>query len=143
MGLGEGFACQVCYPDTEIVVTRRGEAALFAVKGVTDVELGLTAIAVCWEVRGIDAIPQEEGVAQFLCPQLRPIDCGRLLFQPGPGLCRSSQSTCVYDRGPLQCGRQSLLCSSLSSSPNRRPTLLEAGRVVRRPELHLAPECRD
>ena len=75
----EGFACQVCYPDTEIVVTRRGEAALFAVKGVTDRELGLAAVAVCREVWGINAIPQEEDVTTFLCPQLRPIDLGRLM----------------------------------------------------------------
>ena len=36
VGGGEGFACQICYPITELVVTRREEAALFAVKGVTD-----------------------------------------------------------------------------------------------------------
>ena len=66
MGGGEGFVGQVCYPVTELVVTRRDEAALFAVKGVTDGELGLSAITVCWEVRGLKAIPQEEGVAPFL-----------------------------------------------------------------------------
>ena len=32
---------------------------------------------------------------------------------------------------------------TLVSSPNRRPTLPEAGRVFCRPELHLAPECRN
>ena len=95
MGRGKGFACQVCYPVTEIIVTRRDKAALFTVKGVTDQELGLAAITMCWEVRGLEAIPQEEGVAPFLCPQLRPIDCGWLHWQPGPGLCCSSQSMCV------------------------------------------------
>ena len=59
VGGGEGFVCQVCYPVTELVVTRRDEAALFTVKGVTDRELGLAAITVCWEVRGLEAILQE------------------------------------------------------------------------------------
>ena len=53
MGGGEGFACQVCYPVTEHVVMRRDVAALFAVKGVTDGELGLAATAVCWDVQGL------------------------------------------------------------------------------------------
>ena len=95
MGGGEGFACQLCYPVTELVVTRRDKAALFAVKGVTDGALGLAAIAVCWEFQGLKAIPQEEGAMPFLCPKLRTIDCGRMHCQPGPGLCCSSQSTCV------------------------------------------------
>ena len=76
-------------------MTRLEEAALFVVKGVNDGELGLTATAVCRNVRGLEAIPQEGGVAPFLCPQLRPIDCGRLYVQPIPGLFRSLQSTCV------------------------------------------------
>ena len=92
MGGGEGFALLVFYPVTEIVVTRRGKAALFTFKGVTDRELGLVAVAVCGEVWGIKAIPQEEGITPFLCPQLRPIYCGRLHCQPGSGLCRLSQS---------------------------------------------------
>ena len=75
-------------------MTRRDKAALFTVKGVTDQELDLAAISACGEVRGNKAIPQEEGVAPFLCPQLCPIDCGRLHCQPGPGLCRSFQLTC-------------------------------------------------
>ena len=95
MGGGEGFACQVCYPVTELVVTRRDEATLFAVKGVTDGELGLEAVRVCWEVRGLKSVPQEEGVTSFLCPQLPPIDCGRLHCQPGPSICLLSQSMCV------------------------------------------------
>ena len=66
MGGGEGFAFQVCYPVLELVVTRRDESALLAVKGVTDGKLGLSAITVCWEVQGIEAIPQEEGVTPFL-----------------------------------------------------------------------------
>ena len=95
MAGGEGFAFQVCYPVTELVVTRRDEAALFSFKGVTEGELGLAANAVVWEVWGLKAIPQEEGVAPFLCPQLRPIDGGRLHCQSGPNICRSSKSTCV------------------------------------------------
>ena len=46
MGGGEGFPSQVCYPVTELIVTRRDEAALFTVKGVTDQKLGLVAITV-------------------------------------------------------------------------------------------------
>ena len=76
-------------------MTGRDEAVLFAVKGVTDGELGLAAITVCWEVRGIEAILQEEGIATFLCPQLRPIECGRLHCQPGPGIFFSLYLTCV------------------------------------------------
>ena len=91
----EVFACQVCYPVTELVVTRRDEAALFTFKGMTDQELGLAAITVCWEVRGLKAIPQEEGVVPLLCPQIRPIDCVQLHCQIGPGLCRLLQSTCL------------------------------------------------
>ena len=34
----EGLVGQVCYPVTELIVTRRDEAALFTVKGVTDCE---------------------------------------------------------------------------------------------------------
>ena len=45
VGGGEGLASQICYPVTELVVTRHDEATLFAVKGVTDQELGLTPVA--------------------------------------------------------------------------------------------------
>ena len=124
-------------------MTRRDEAALFSVKVLTDGELVLAAITVCWEVRGLEAIPQEEGVTPFLRPQIRPIDCGRMHFQPGPGICCLSQSACVLDRGPFQCGHQCLLRPPLTSSTNLRPSLPEAGRVVCRPELNLAPECCD
>ena len=95
MGRSEGFPGQVCYPVTELVVTRRDEAALFAVKGLTDGELVLAEITVCWEVQELEAIPQEEGVTFSLCPQIRPIDCGRLQCHPSPCLCRSSQLTRV------------------------------------------------
>ena len=43
---GDGFTSQVCYPITELVVTRRDKAAIFTVKGVTDRKLGLSAITV-------------------------------------------------------------------------------------------------
>ena len=36
MRVGEDFACKVGNPITELVVTRRDEAALFSVKGVID-----------------------------------------------------------------------------------------------------------
>ena len=142
-GGGEGFASQVCYPVTDLVITRREEAALFTVKGVTDGELWLTSVTVRGKVRGIQAIPQEEGVASFLGPHLRPIDCGWLHCKPGPGLYRSLQATCVQDQGFLQCGRQCLLRPNLSASPHGLPTLLEAGQVVCRLELQLYPEYRN
>ena len=127
MGGGEGLSSQVCYPVTELVLTRRDEAALFTVKGVTDGKLLLTSVTVRGKVRRIQAIPQEEGVAPFLGPQLRPIDCGRLHCMPGLGLTCMSPVTSDKDREPLQCGPQSLLCPNLSASPHGRPTLLEAG----------------
>ena len=127
----------------ELVVARYYKAELFAVKGLTDQKLGLTSVTVRGKVWGIQAIPQEEDVAPFLGPQLCPIYCGRQHYMPGPGLCSSSQATCVQDRVPLQCGRQCLLCLNMSASPHGRPTLPEAGRVFRRPELCLAPGCRD
>ena len=95
VGGGEGFACQVYYPVTELVVMHRDKAALLKANGVNDQELGMEAITVCGEVRGLEDIPQEEGVAPFLVPHICPIDCGRLHCQPGPGICRLSQSTCL------------------------------------------------
>ena len=86
---GESFACQFCYPVKDLIVMRRDKAALFTVKGVTYQKLGLAAVAVCREVWGLEAILQEEGVTSFLCPQLRPIYCGRLHCHPGPGLSHS------------------------------------------------------
>ena len=99
------------------------EADLFTVNGVTDQELGLAAVTVCGEVWELEDIPYEEGVTPFLCPQIRPIDCGWLHCQPGPGFCHSSQLTCVLDRGSFQGGRQCLLRLQLSFSPNRRPSV--------------------
>ena len=55
-------------PSRISVVARRNEADLFAVKVVTDGELGLAAVTVCWEVRVIEAILQEEVTTPFLCP---------------------------------------------------------------------------
>ena len=73
----EGLTGQVCYPITELIVTRREEAALFTVKDVTDCEPCLTPISMRREVWGLQPIPQEEGITPLLVPQLRPIDCGR------------------------------------------------------------------
>ena len=97
---GEGFACQVCDSVTELIVTRRDKAAPITVEGVADREIGIAAVTVCGKVWGIYAVPQEEGVTPFLCPQPRFIYCGRLNCQPGPGLCCLSQSTCALDRVP-------------------------------------------
>ena len=77
------MACQVCYSVTKLIVMRRDETALFAIKGVTDRELGLAAVTVCRGVWGLVAIPQEEVVTPFLCPHLRPIYCERLHWK-GP-----------------------------------------------------------
>ena len=68
MGGSEHLASQVCYPVMELVVTRREEATLFAVKGVTDQEQCLTPVTVLGKVWGIQAIPQKEGVTSFLAP---------------------------------------------------------------------------
>ena len=46
----EGLAGQFCYPVTEIVVTRCDEAALFAVKVVTDQKLCLAPVTVLGKV---------------------------------------------------------------------------------------------
>ena len=77
MGGGDGLASQVCYPVTELVVMRCDEATLFSFKGVTDRELGLIPVTVLGKVWGLQDIPQKEGVATFLGPQLRPVDCGQ------------------------------------------------------------------
>ena len=89
MGGFEGLASQVCYPVTELVVTRRDEAALFAVKGMTDREPSLSPVTVLEKIWGLHPIPQKEGIAPFLGLQIRPVDCGRQHCEPGPGLCRS------------------------------------------------------
>ena len=49
----EGLSGQVCYPVTELIVTRRDKAALFTVKGVTDGEFGVASITMQWEIRGL------------------------------------------------------------------------------------------
>ena len=70
----------------ELILMHRDESAPLTVKGVADRELGMAAVTVCGKVWGIYAIPQEEGVTPFLCPQIRPIYFGRLHFQSGPCL---------------------------------------------------------
>ena len=82
-------------------MTRRDNSAPLSVKGVAGCEFGVAAVAVCGKVRGVYAIPQEEGVTSLLCPQISPIDCGRLHRQPGPGICCLSQLTCALDRAPI------------------------------------------
>ena len=128
----EGLAGQVCYPVTEIIVTRHDEAALFTVKGVTYFEPRLTPIAMRWEVWGIQPIPQEEDVTPLLGPQLCPIDCGQQHCEPGPGLCRSLHSTGLQDRGPLQCRRQLRFSPLLSPVPHGQPYPPKTGRVIDR-----------
>ena len=124
-------------------MTRCDEAALFAVKGVTDQEPILTHVTILGKVRGLQATLQKEGIAPFMHPQLCSVDCRWQHHESGPSLCRSLQATCMQYRVFLQCGRQSFLCPNLPPSTHGRPTLLESGRVVRRPEFNLAPECRD
>ena len=68
MRRGDGLSCKVGEPITELIVTRRDEAALFAVQGVADREGHPTAVAMGWKVRWIDVISQEEGVSLFLRP---------------------------------------------------------------------------
>ena len=52
----EGLAGQVCYPVTELVVTRRDEAALFTVKGMTDGKPRLAPVAILRKVWGLQPI---------------------------------------------------------------------------------------
>ena len=85
----EGLAGQVCYPVTELIVTRRDEAALFTVKGLTDGKPRLTPVAIRRKVWRVQPIPQEEGVTPLLGPQIRPIDCGRI-WGPRSGVTPSS-----------------------------------------------------
>ena len=53
---GEGLTRKVGYPITEIVVTRRDEASLLAVKGVAYVKRRATSVAMVRQVRGVDAV---------------------------------------------------------------------------------------
>ena len=139
----EGLAGQVCYPVTELIVTRRDEDALFTVKGVTDSESCFASIAMRWEVWRLQPIPQEEGVTPLLVPQLCAIHCGRQHRDPGPSLCRPSHSTCLQDRGPLQCRRQRRFRPLLPPVPHGQPPPSKTGRVIGRPKCGLAPESHD
>ena len=85
----EGLVGQVCSPVTEIIVTRRDEAALFTVKGVTDGKPRLTPVAIRRKVWGVQPIPQEEGVTPLLGPQIRPQSMGRI-WGPRSGVTPSS-----------------------------------------------------
>ena len=53
---GEGFACEVSNPITELVVTSCDEAALVTTKGMKDRKFSVTEIAVRGEVWGIYAV---------------------------------------------------------------------------------------
>ena len=86
VGGSEGLAGQVCYPVTELVVTRRDEAVNFAVKGVTDQEPCLAPVTVLGKVWEIQDIPQKEGITTLLGPHIRPVDCRCQHRDPGPGL---------------------------------------------------------
>ena len=55
-------------PITELVVTRRDEAALVAVQGVAYGEGCPAIVSMVWQVRWIDAVAQEEGIPPFLRP---------------------------------------------------------------------------
>ena len=92
---GEGFACQVCYAVIELVVSCRDKAALLAVKGVTDRELGLTAVALCWEVRGAQG--HTAGRGRHAIPVLP--DPSHLLWTAA--LSSMPWSLLLVDRGPL------------------------------------------
>ena len=55
---GEGLACNVGDPITDIVVTRRDEASLLAVEGMVDGKCRTVSIEKFQKVRWIDAIVQ-------------------------------------------------------------------------------------
>ena len=73
----------------------------------------------------------------FLRTQLGPVHRVRLHHQPGTSLCCQSQSTCALEWGPRDGRLQGLLHMMCSPLLNRRPYLLESGRVVCCPVLHL------
>ena len=98
---GEIFAQQVREPVTELIVTRCDKAALLAVKGMVDIEIGVSSIAVMREVLGLYVISQEDSISPFLHTQFCPIYCGRMHRQPCPRICRPSQATCALDLGPF------------------------------------------
>ena len=139
----EGLAGQVCYPATELIVRRRDEAALFTVKGVTDGEFGVASITMRWEVRGIQTLPQEEGITPLLGPQLCAIHCGRQHCELGPSLFHPSHLTCLLDQAPLQCRRQRRFHPLLPPVPHGQPSSPETSCVMGCPEFGLAPERRD
>ena len=62
---------------------------------------------------------------------------------PHPHLCRPPQSRCNLDRVPCQGLRQSILLQQYNPLLHRRPSLLDTGIVVCRPELLLVPERCD
>ena len=47
---GEGFACKVRNPITELVVTIHDDAAILSIQGLSNVKLGVAAVAMRWEV---------------------------------------------------------------------------------------------
>ena len=65
---GEILTCKIDDPITDIVVTCHVEAALLAVKDVTNQEFCSTAVTMVRQVRGLDVIAQEEGNNLFLRP---------------------------------------------------------------------------
>ena len=65
---GEGPSWKVGDPITEIVVTRRDEAALISVQGVEDCEVRPTSITMGQKVGWLDVIAKEEGVPPILRP---------------------------------------------------------------------------
>ena len=79
----------------------------------------------------------------LLRPQLCSVNRGKLYHYPVPGIFRPSQSMCALDRAPCDGRHQGLLRPLCAPLPNRHLSLSEAGRVVYRPELHLAPERCD
>ena len=65
---GEGFACKVSYPITELVVMSHDEAALLTIQVVTYRKFSVAAITVSWEFWRLYAVSQKEGFVLILRP---------------------------------------------------------------------------
>ena len=65
---GEGPDRKVSNPIIELIVTRRDEASLLAVEGMSDGKCHTASITMVQQVRWIDAIAQKEGIPPLLRP---------------------------------------------------------------------------
>ena len=77
MGGSEGLSCQVGNHFTELVVTRRYEAALIAVEGMTDAKADSTEVTVAGQVWVLYSALKEYIIPPFLVPKFCYVHHGR------------------------------------------------------------------